>query len=83
MDYGMIGKIEKAKYYAEERAERIQFETFQARVVGDNSARHVVSYVANSENGHWRCDCDFFSTRGVCSHTMAMERVLQNMVEIG
>ena len=83
MDYGMIGKIEKAKYYAEERADRIQFESFQARIIGDNSHRHLVSYVDESENGHWNCTCDFFRTRGVCSHTMTMERVLRNMVEIG
>jgi len=83
MDYGMIGKIEKAKYYAEERAERIQFVSFSALVSGDNSDRHVVSYQAHDEDQHWGCDCGFFNSRGVCSHTMAMERVLQNMVEIG
>ena len=36
MDYGLIGKIEKAKRYAEER-ERIQFSSFTARIKGDNS----------------------------------------------
>lgn len=77
MDYGMIGKIEKSKIYAEERAKRIDFESFRARVIGDNSS-HVVNY----DNGTWACDCGFFSSRGYCSHTMAMERVLENMVEI-
>lgn len=77
MDYGMIGKIEKSKIYAEERATRIDFESFQARLVGDNSS-HVVTY----DQGTWTCDCGFFSSRGYCSHTMAMERVLENMVEI-
>ena len=78
MDYGMIGKIEKAKIYAEERADRIQFETMRVRIDGDNHA-HVVEY----DNGQWQCDCSFFSSRHVCSHTMAMERVLQNMVLMG
>ncbi|MDX1688909.1 MAG: hypothetical protein R3248_13080 [Candidatus Promineifilaceae bacterium] len=78
MDYGMIGKIEKAKIYAEERADRIQFETMRVRIDGDNHD-HVVTY----DTGSWSCDCDFFSTRNVCSHTMAMERVLQNMVQRG
>lgn len=77
MDYGMIGKIEKAKIYAEER-DRIQFETFRVKIQGNNNA-HVVSY----EFGDWNCDCDFFSTRAVCGHTMAMERILENMVELG
>lgn len=77
MDYGMIGKIEKAKMYAEER-DRIQFETFRVRIQGDNNI-HFVSY----DHGNWDCDCDFFATRAVCGHTMAMERVLNNMVELG
>ena len=78
MDYGMIGKIEKAKFYAEER-DRIQFETLGVRITGDNNKSHYVSY----DQGQWQCDCSFFNTRGVCSHTMAMEKILANMVEIG
>ena len=78
MDYGMIGKIEKAKIYAEERADRIKFESMQVRINGDNNA-HVVTY----DHGHWQCDCDFFRSRNVCSHTMAMERILENMVLMG
>jgi hypothetical protein len=78
MDYGMIGKIEKSKIYAEER-ERIEFESLRVTLRGDNDSIHKVSY----ENGTWDCDCSFFSSRNVCSHTMAMERVLADMVKIG
>jgi hypothetical protein len=78
MDYGMIGKIEKAKMYAEERADRIKFDSMQVRINGENHA-HVVTY----DGGQWNCDCGFFSTRNVCSHTMAMERILENMVQMG
>jgi hypothetical protein len=78
MDYGMIGKIEKARIYAEER-ERIQFQSLDVSIRGDNDMTHEVRY----DRGMWQCDCDFFRSRGVCSHTMAMERVLVNMVEIG
>jgi hypothetical protein len=74
MDYGMIGKIEKAKRYAEER-ERIIFEQFRATFDGENNP-HTVEYV----DGTWRCDCDFFLTRNVCSHTMALERILEGML---
>ena len=74
MDSAMIGKIEKAKRYAEE-PERIQFEEFQVTFQGTN-APHTVSY----HKGTWRCTCRFFSGRGVCSHTMAMERVLGVML---
>ena len=76
MDYGMIGKIEKAKLYAEER-DRIVFNSFQVQIQGDNNV-HVVSY----KQGNWDCDCDFFSSRAVCGHTMTMERVLQDMVQL-
>ena len=70
MDSGMIGKIQKAKIYAEE-PERIRFEQFQVTIQGANS-QHKVLY----EQGNWRCTCNFFAGRGVCSHTMAMERLL-------
>lgn len=74
MDYGMIGKIEKAKRYAEERG-RIRFEEFRATFDGQNNP-HSVSFRDNQ----WVCDCDFFISRGVCSHTMALERVLNGMI---
>jgi hypothetical protein len=78
MDYGMIGKIEKSKIYAEER-DRIKFESLRVTLRGDNDSIHQVAY----DNGEWNCDCSFFSTRRVCSHTMTMERVLADMVKIG
>jgi hypothetical protein len=28
------------------------------------------------QNGAWQCDCDFFKTRQTCSHTMALEMIL-------
>ncbi len=74
MDYGMIGKIEKAKRYAEER-DRIHFDKLTVTFDGDNNPHTVVF-----ENGQWHCDCDFFHTRGVCSHTMALERILEGMI---
>ncbi|HEX3050238.1 MAG TPA: SWIM zinc finger family protein [Aggregatilineaceae bacterium] len=74
MDYGMIGKIEKAKRYAEQR-DRIHFQSFTVTFDGDNSP-HTVTYSQNQ----WTCDCSFFKTRGVCSHSMALERVLAGML---
>jgi len=74
MDSGMIGKIQKARRYAEE-PERIRFERFQVRFKGTNGF-HTVRY----EQGVWHCTCNFFSSRGVCSHTMAMERLLGAML---
>jgi hypothetical protein len=75
MDYGMIGKIEKAKRYAQER-NRIHLDSLKVTFEGDNNP-HTVSY----ENGAWHCDCDFFQSRSRCSHTMALEMILEGIVE--
>jgi hypothetical protein len=74
MDYGMIGKIEKAKRYAQER-DRFRFSSFTVTVDGANNP-HTVIY----DNGTWHCDCDFFHSRGRCSHTMALEFILEGMI---
>lgn len=79
MDHGMISKIEKAKIYAQEGSDRIDFQSLRASVKGDNNDQHIVEY----NNGEWKCDCGFFNNRHVCSHTMAIERILSNMVELG
>jgi hypothetical protein len=74
MDYGMIGKIDKAKRYAQEPG-RFHFSSFDVTMDGENN-RHTIHY----ENGVWSCDCDFFRSRGRCSHTMALEMILEKMV---
>ncbi|MEP7284199.1 MAG: SWIM zinc finger family protein [Chloroflexota bacterium] len=74
MDYGMIGKIEKAKRYAEERT-RIHFKDFSVAFDGENG-EHTVTFDGNQ----WKCDCHFFQSRNVCSHTMALEKVLEGML---
>jgi hypothetical protein len=76
MDNGMIGKIEKAKRYAQERT-RIHFTGFTVNLDGENNS-HTVKF----DNGTWTCDCDFFQTRGRCSHTMAIEMVLEGMLPV-
>ena len=76
MDYGMIGKIQKAKRYAQER-DRIHFDSFQVTIEGENNS-HTVRY----ENAEWHCDCDFFQSRGRCSHTMALEMILEGMIPV-
>ena len=74
MDYGMIGKIEKAKRYAQE-PERFCFESFEITFHGDNN-NHIIKF----QQGSFQCDCEFFSNRGHCSHTMALERLFDNML---
>lgn len=74
MDSSMISKIQKAKQYAQE-PERFKFESFSVRVKGANND-HLVTFA----DGKFTCDCEFFMTRGICSHTMAMEELLKGML---
>jgi len=75
MDSSMINKIMKAKRYAEQR-DRVNFSDFRVTFRG-NHTDHVVVY----QDGNWHCGCDFFARRRVCCHTMALERILDEMVE--
>lgn len=74
MHSSLIGKIEKAKRYAQE-PERVKFNQFEVTFHGEND-EHVVSYT----NGQWHCSCDFFTSWNVCSHTMALYRMLTPML---
>lgn len=74
MDSGMIGKIEKAKRYAQER-ERIRFESLVVTFDGTNNDHQV-----RLHDGVWDCNCDYFQTRGWCSHTKALEMILEGML---
>jgi hypothetical protein len=75
MDSAMIAKISKAREYAQQ-PERINFKSFEVTFQG----RHQ-NYVVKYDHGSWHCECDFFMQRGVCSHTMTLERVLGVMLE--
>lgn len=76
MDYGMIGKLEKAKRYAEDR-QRFRFNKFDVTFHGDNND-HSVSF----ENGVFKCDCEFFITHKRCGHSMALEILLKDMIAV-
>jgi hypothetical protein len=73
MQSSLIGKIEKAKRYAQE-LDRITFTDLSVNFRGENDT-HVTGYGPG-----WHCSCDFFSHWGLCCHTMALERVLANML---
>lgn len=70
MDSAMIAKISKAREYASE-PERITFSGFSVLFTGKHQ-----TYRVSFEQGAWTCECDFFAQRGVCSHVMAVEKVL-------
>jgi len=74
MQSSLIGKIEKAKRYAQEK-ERITFDEFIVHFHGDNSD-HEIQY----KDGQWHCTCNFFSGWGLCSHTMTLQKILDVML---
>jgi len=74
MNSGLIGKIEKAKRYAQER-ERMRVTSMEIDFQGENDSHRV-----GLEGETWRCSCDFFAGWGACAHTMALERILTGMI---
>lgn len=74
MNSALISKIEKAKRYAEER-DRVTFVQFTVRFRGDNDY-HTVGF----QDGKWHCTCHFFASWNICSHTMALQRILGEML---
>lgn len=74
LDSGMVNKIYKAKLYADE-PERIHIEQLKVQFDGNNGSHQV-----EMDEGRWKCDCSYFASHRVCSHTMAMERVLGVML---
>jgi len=70
----LIGKIEKAKRYAQE-PDRVTLSGLTADFRGENN-----NYKLSYTNGKWQCSCHFFSQWGTCSHTMALQQILANML---
>ena len=75
MNSSLIGKIEKARRYADERDRRVRFASFTVSVSGENDAHEVTL-----RDGKLFCACDFYAGWKVCSHTMALERILGPML---
>jgi len=74
MQSSLIGKIEKAKRYAQEK-DRVTLSELSATFRGEHDTYNI-SY----KDGKWYCSCHFFSGWGLCSHTMALQRILDKML---
>ena len=70
----LISRIEKANRYAGER-DRISFRSFTADFRGTHDT-HVTGFT----NGKWSCTCQFFAKWETCSHVMALQKVLNDML---
>ena len=74
MHSSMIGKVEKAMRYAHE-PDRVKLQQVTATFAGDNST-HTISLDADQ----WHCDCHLFESAGGCSHTLAIQKMLDPML---
>ena len=74
MDTGLVSRIIKARQYAQER-ERIEFTHFAATFKGEHN-----TYQVNYDQSHWHCTCEEAVRTGVCSHIMALEKILGDSV---
>ena len=74
MHSSMIGKVEKAMRYAHE-PDRVKIGRLNATFSGDNGS-HTISLDADQ----WHCDCHLFESAGGCSHTLAIQKMLDPML---
>jgi len=70
----MIGKVEKAMRYAHE-PDRVKIQGLTATFAGDNGS-HTITLEADT----WHCDCHLFESAGGCSHTLAVQKMLDPML---
>lgn len=70
----LISRIEKANRYAGEK-DRINIRSMTVDFQGTHSS-HLTSYI----DGKWSCTCQFFTKWETCSHSMAMQKVLGDML---
>lgn len=76
MHSSMIGKIEKAHRYAQE-PDRVRLDGLSASFRGGHD-----EYRVELRDGHWHCSCHTFESHvvGTCSHVMALQQILGNML---
>ena len=74
MHSSIISKIAKARSYAEER-DRVSISSLSSSFRGNHN-----SYQVSYEVGNWHCSCSFFAAHSRCSHTMALQRMLEGML---
>ncbi len=74
MHSSLIGKVEKARRYAGE-PDRVTLSEFIASFRGEHN-----TYTVSFKSRKWHCTCYFFSQRGLCSHTMALQRLFSQVL---
>ena len=70
----LISRIEKANRYAGER-DRIDIRNFSVDFKGTNGV-----HITGLTDAKWNCTCQFFAKWETCSHTMALQKILGEML---
>lgn len=74
MNSSLIGKIDKARRYAQE-PDRARFQSLHVKFRGGHDV-----YDVRLEDRQWTCNCHTYESLGTCSHIMTMERLLASMI---
>ncbi len=74
MHSDLIGKIEKARYYAQE-PERFAINALTADLKGENHGHSIAL-----REDTWSCDCGAFQRHHTCSHVMSLQKLLSPML---
>jgi hypothetical protein len=75
-DIELQKKRQKAEEYAAQ-PERFNLISIKLKMNSTHAIR-LISYDA----GKWECTCDFFSKRGICSHTIAVQDILSGNAKL-
>ena len=74
MQSSLIGKIQKANLYARE-PDRLSFSQFSTTFRGEHD-----SYDVSFRDAQWSCACHFFDVNDICSHVMAIQKLMGPML---
>jgi hypothetical protein len=74
MHSSLIGKIEKARRYAQQ-PERVRLNALNLTFHGEHDA-----YRVTLRDDAWRCSCHSFESLGTCAHVMGMQRMFEVML---
>ena len=74
MRSSLISKIEKAHRYAQEK-DRVSIRDISVDFRGEND-----SHTVTQSNKTWHCTCHFFESWETCSHVIAMQKILGDML---
>lgn len=66
-------KQEKSREYVQQ-PERFALEGLHLRMHSEHGIRNI-----RYEDGQWKCTCPFYEKRGICSHIMAAQALLEKI----